>query len=69
MPAKNPRRPLVFVTATSAARSSALRRLVPVIVSLATGVPALPLVMVTLTWFAPAGVKWMEKAPPLATSR
>ena len=47
----------VLATATSAARRRALRRLVPVTVSVATGETPRPLVMLTVTWFEPAGVK------------
>ena len=68
--AKNPFKPtpLVFTTATSAARNSALRGLVPVTTSEATGVPAAPFVMSTRTCVAPAAVNLMSKACPLATS-
>ena len=69
--AKNPRRPrpLVFATATSAARRSALRGLDPVTTSEATAVPLGDLTMSTRTCVGVTAENLMSKANPLATSR
>jgi len=70
LPAKKPRRSLlVCVTATSAARNSALRELVPPTVSLNTGSPAEPRVMSTRTCAGPTNVKLRLYAASAAASR
>ena len=69
LPAKNPRSLLVCATATSAARSRALRALVPATTSLNMGSPAEPRAISTRTCVGATRVKLsVYDAPPL-TSR